>query len=175
MLARVNMTPREALEITWQANEVLQRAETTALKGYVIQGYDLRWYQDSIDVALASPQAADVATGRAVWIIGSVCLARPAKVMAVADLCQQLPGPKHMLGQGRPGVITELRKRGFPWADSGTAAGYAAFAKWLFPKGNGDFGWRRIHDGRPLSRPLYGFLVRNNVEVLDICIDQISA
>ena len=37
-------------------------------------------------MALSSPQAADMATERAVWINGSVCMALAQKVMAVVDL-----------------------------------------------------------------------------------------
>ncbi len=170
-LANVGLTRDEALGITWAANERLQRAEVDAIKGYVIQGYVEEDYLRSIATALDSPQLQEVITGRAVWVIGSVCLATPAKVERIAQLVKaSLPGTIHMLGQGRPSVIRLLRQLGVRWADSGTAAGYAARGKWLYSMGGGDFGWKRLHDGRRLPPEAYGLLVRNNMEILELCL-----
>lgn len=171
-LYRVGLSPGEALQITWAANESLRKSKTNALKGYVIQGYEEADYRRSIEVALSTPQVTDVLEGRAVWVIGSVCMAPPAKVVRIAQLVRSLlPGTIHMLGQGRPSVVRMLRSLGIAWADSGTAAGYAARGKWLYPLGTGEFGWKRLHDGRRLPPVAYGLLVRNNIEVLELCVN----
>lgn len=172
ILSRVALQPREALEITWRANRALQAAPWERIRGYVIQGFEEQSYLESVAVAMASGQAEEVMAGRAIWVIGSVCMAPADKVYRVAELLQErLPGPKHFLGQGRPSVIRHLRSMGITWADSGTAAGYAARGKWLYcsPAG-GDFHWRRLHDGRPLSPQTYGLLVRNNIEVMELAL-----
>lgn len=170
-LARVALTKEEALRTTWEANEHLRQKPTRIKKGYVIQGFDESDYTRSIRVALESEQVNDVKNGRAIWVIGSVCMASPAKVTSVAQLVRKhLPGTIHMLGQGRPSIIKTLRSLGIEWADSGTAAGYAARGKWLYAAGKGEFGWRRLHDGRRLPPEAYGLLVRNNIEVLEICL-----
>lgn len=173
MLANVDLKPNEALRITWAANESLQAADTRAVRGYVIQGFEEAQYRKSIEVAMASPQLDDVIAGRAVWIIGSVCMAPIPKVRQIARLVRDLlPGPIHMLGQGRPEVIRELREMGVRWADSGTAAGYAARAKWLYPTRDGTIAWRRLHDGRRLPPEAYGLLVRNNMEVMEMLLQE---